>query len=174
MVDHVQSERVVDNAIVVMACILAGVLVYGLAGSRQSQGTQKASAGQTLEPRATQLQHTMLDATFKAICLVESHGHPSAYNKYENARGIAQITPIFVEDCNNILGADHFTHNDAWRVDKSYAMFRVYCLHYYPDGPPWRWASAFKDGPNPRNWDDDTEDYAKRVENLIYETRTRR
>ena len=75
-----------------------------------------------------------MEILFAAICLVESSGDPSAYNKAEDAAGIVQIRPIMVEDVNRILKARgdkrRFTLGDRWNVAKSRQMFDVYMDHY--------------------------------------------
>ena len=89
------------------------------------------------------------DEVWDAICQVESGGDPTAHNMVngEDARGIAQITPIFIVDINRILGEKRYVHDDAWDVDKSRAMFDIYNAHYHPLGGPERIARCWQGGP---------------------------
>ena len=87
------------------------------------------------------------DAIWHAICQVESSGNPDAHNPGEDARGIAQITPIFVRDINRIVGSDKYTHDDAWCVEKSREMFDIYNRNYHPKGDYERIARCWNGGP---------------------------
>ena len=87
------------------------------------------------------------DAIWHAICQVESSGNPDAHNPGEDARGIAQITPIFVRDINRIVGSDKYTHDDAWCVEKSREMFDIYNRNYHPKGDAERIARCWQGGP---------------------------
>lgn len=82
-----------------------------------------------------------LDRLFGAVCQVESEGDPNAYNKAEQAAGIAQIRPICLEDCNRIAEQLKLKHGDPpqqvrWtlgdRYDpvKSREMFGLYLGWY--------------------------------------------
>lgn len=74
-----------------------------------------------------------------AICTVESSNNPQAKGdwnqktKQYEAIGIAQIRPIFVDDCNRIIGFKKWTYVDRWRVDKSRQMFDCYLGRYGKD-----------------------------------------
>ena len=111
----------------------------------QNHAAQKRMApGLVVEPAKAP---TQLELTFKAICVVESGNDPKAFNESEQARGIAQIRPIMVDEVNRILGRDEFTHDDAWNPAKSAAMFAVYCYHWRPSGTPEQWARIWNGGP---------------------------
>ena len=60
-----------------------------------------------------------------AIIQVESEGNPKAVSG--NSVGVMQITPILVEECNNILkkqkSKKRFTLADRYSVEKSKEMF---------------------------------------------------
>ena len=87
------------------------------------------------------------DAIWHAICQVESSGNPDAHNPGEDARGIAQIRAIMVEDVNRIVGSDKYTHDDAWCAEKSREMFDIYNRHYHPKGDYERIARCWQGGP---------------------------
>ena len=88
-----------------------------------------------------------INRVFDAVCWIESKNNPVAFNGMELARGIAQITPIMIDDVNRILGKETYADADAYEPDKAREMFQIYCLHYYPDGPPEYWARAWNGGP---------------------------
>ena len=69
-----------------------------------------------------------------AIIQVESDGNPNAVSG--NSVGVMQITPILVEDCNNILqrqkSKKRFTLADRYSVEKSKEMFLLIQKYYNP------------------------------------------
>ena len=69
-----------------------------------------------------------------AIIQVESEGNPKAVSG--NSVGVMQITPILVEDCNNILqkqkSKKRFTLADRYSVEKSKEMFLLIQKYYNP------------------------------------------
>ena len=74
---------------------------------------------------ASSQMHTNL---WKAICKIESSNNPKAINS--NAVGIAQITPVCLQDCNRIIGYQKFSLQDRFNVEKSHQMFLIYVHHY--------------------------------------------
>ncbi len=85
------------------------------------------------------ISETTLAILWAAIIQVESSGNPGAYNPHTNARGIAQITPICVQDINRILALHpvvgvvwnpYFNSLDAYHPGRARTMFDTY-LHYY-------------------------------------------
>ena len=69
-----------------------------------------------------------------AIIQVESEGNPNAVSG--NSAGAMQITPILVEDCNDILkrmkSKKRFTLSDRFSVAKSKEMFLLIQMYYNP------------------------------------------
>jgi len=69
-----------------------------------------------------------------AIIQVESEGNPKAVSG--NSVGVMQITPILVEDCNNILqkkkSKKRYTLADRYSVEKSKEMFLLIQSYYNP------------------------------------------
>lgn len=59
-----------------------------------------------------------------AIMKTESEFNELAVGKSEDW-GILQITPIYVKECNRILGEERFSHEDAFDAAKSVEMFEV-------------------------------------------------
>lgn len=88
-------------------------------------------------------------ALWEAICEVESNSNPSAFNATDpgGARGIAQITPVMVEDVNRILGQDRFTLEDCFSVIRSRQMFDIYVENYFPNGTDEEIARGWNGGP---------------------------
>ena len=68
-----------------------------------------------------------------AIVMVESGGDPNAVGKNEEL-GVAQITPIMVQDVNRILGYDKYDLNDRLGIVSSCEMMRIYWDHYCEEG----------------------------------------
>ena len=69
-----------------------------------------------------------------AIIQVESEGNPKAVSG--NSVGVMQITPILVEDCNDILkkkkSKKRYTLADRYSVEKSKEMFLLIQSYYNP------------------------------------------
>ena len=69
-----------------------------------------------------------------AIIQVESEGNPRAVSG--NSVGVMQITPILVEDCNQILkrqkSKKRYTLADRYSVEKSKEMFLLIQKYYNP------------------------------------------
>ena len=68
----------------------------------------------------------------QALIIIESEGNQYAIGK-ANDVGILQITPIYVEEVNRILGDDIYTLDDRTCTYKSLAMFEVYQAHHNPN-----------------------------------------
>jgi len=88
-----------------------------------------------------------LRRTFNAVCQVESGGDPRAVGDGGRARGIAQIHPIVVYDCNRIMGKSLFSLSDRLDPAESFAMFRIYVRYYAPSGGPEQWSRIWNGGP---------------------------
>ena len=88
-----------------------------------------------------------MDVTWQAICWVESRNNPHAYHAVEEAAGIAQIRPGYLQDVNEYLGATVFALEDRYDPQASRAMFEAYMERYCPDGGPEQWARCHNGGP---------------------------
>jgi hypothetical protein len=66
----------------------------------------------------------LMDATWQAICWVESRNDPNAYNAAEDAAGVAQIRPCYLRDANEHVGAPVFGLS-APRVAQSSGLGRT-------------------------------------------------
>ena len=67
-----------------------------------------------------------------AIAMTESEFKPDAVGKTKDY-GIYQITPIYVEELNRLLGEQVYTHNQAFDISKSVEMFNVMQEFKNPD-----------------------------------------
>lgn len=85
--------------------------------------------------------------TWHAICWVESRGDPRAVGDGGCALGIGQIHRVMVDDCNRIVGTRRWSYRDRLCPVKSFEMFRVYELHYFPHGTVQEWVRAWNGGP---------------------------
>ncbi len=66
----------------------------------------------------------------EAIAMVESGNRNISGNT--NDVGHLQETPIFVDECNRIVGYKKFEYNDRWDKDKSEEMYYIYQNYYNP------------------------------------------
>lgn len=71
------------------------------------------------------------ETTQLALILTESQMDSLAVGK-SNDLGILQITPIFVDEVNRLVGKDTFTHQDALSPTKSLQMLAIYQEHKNP------------------------------------------
>ena len=71
------------------------------------------------------------ETTQLALILTESQMDSLAVGK-DNDLGILQITPIFVDEVNRLVGKDIFTHQDALSPEKSLQMLAIYQEHKNP------------------------------------------
>ena len=65
------------------------------------------------------------ETTQLAIILAESQMDSLAVGK-DNDLGILQITPIFVDEVNRLVGKEQFSHQDALSPEKSLQMLAIY------------------------------------------------
>jgi len=90
-------------------------------------------------------------ATYRAVCMAESEGDPSAFRQSEWAAGIAQIRPIYVADCNRIcaLAGDprRWTLQDCYCPAKSYEMYTIYVIFW-----GCRYCRLTGHAPGPQQW----------------------
>lgn len=88
----------------------------------------------TASARTTKALSFDWDPVMDAIIQVESEGNPNAVSG--NSAGAMQITPILVEDCNDILkkmkSKKRFTLADRYSVAKSKEMFLLIQMYYNP------------------------------------------
>lgn len=71
------------------------------------------------------------ETTQLALILTESQMDSLAVGK-ANDLGILQITPIFVDEVNRLVGKEQFTHQDALSPEKSLQMLAIYQEHKNP------------------------------------------
>jgi len=88
-----------------------------------------------------------MDATWQAICWVESRNDPNAHNAAEDAVGVAQIRPGYLRDANEHMGAPVFGLSDRYDPEASRAMFEAYMARYCSRGGPEQWARTHNGGP---------------------------
>lgn len=73
------------------------------------------------------------DKLIEAIIWRESRGNDNAINNKTNAAGCMQITPIYLKQCNNIVGHNKYKLSDRYNRRKSIEMFNIYQSHFNPD-----------------------------------------
>ena len=95
-----------------------------------------------------------MDATWAAVCRVESGYDLAAYNPREQAAGIAQIRPICLVDANRIVRlsggpGQTWTMADRYHAAKARAIFATYVTYYARNNQcPEAWARIWNGGPN--------------------------
>ena len=68
-----------------------------------------------------------------AIIWQESKGNPNPKHSDGKSEGILQITPIYVKECNRILGKSKYTLHDRRNPLKSHEMFLVVQNYHNPE-----------------------------------------
>ena len=91
-----------------IAIVALGFIIGAKAFKADSTKTDYADTQRLSEWETTQL----------ALILTESQMDSLAVGK-DNDLGILQITPIFVDEVNRLVGKDLFTHQDALSPEKS-------------------------------------------------------
>ena len=104
-----------------IAIIALGFIIGAKAFKADSAPAQTSVSTTISEWETTQL----------ALILTESQMDSLAVGK-DNDLGILQITPIFVDEVNRLVGKDIFTHQDALSPEKSLQMLAIYQEHKNP------------------------------------------
>lgn len=80
------------------------------------------------QPRQEIKKFTRWDKLRTAIIAVESEGKLKAVNG--NCVGVLQISPVYVDQCNKILGYNKYKLRDRYDSLKSIEMFELYQNHF--------------------------------------------
>lgn len=73
------------------------------------------------------------DKLIEAIIWRESCGDDKAINHKTNAVGCLQITPIYLKQCNKIVGHEKYKLSDRYSRAKSIEMFNLYQDYFNPN-----------------------------------------
>lgn len=106
--------------------ILALGFIIGAKAFKADSPTDSAQAQTSVDTTLSEWETTQL-----ALILTESQMDSLAVGK-ANDLGILQITPIFVDEVNRLVGKDQFTHQDALSPEKSLQMLDIYQEHKNP------------------------------------------
>ena len=86
----------------------------------------------TADVRDTEIGRSEWDVFVSALIWVESKGNKNAKGSH-NDGGILQIRPIYVRECNRLLGFEKYTLDDRFDSLKSIEMFTIIQNHYNPE-----------------------------------------
>lgn len=100
--------------------------IVGAKAFKADSPTDSAQAQTSVNTTISEWEITQL-----ALILTESQMDSLAVGK-ANDLGILQITPIFVDEVNRLVGKDQFTHQDALSPEKSLQMLAIYQEHKNP------------------------------------------
>lgn len=106
--------------------ILALGFIIGAKAFKADSPTDSAPAQTSVDTALSEWEITQL-----ALILTESQMDSLAVGK-ANDLGILQITPIFVDEVNRLVGKDQFSHQDALSPEKSLQMLAIYQEHKNP------------------------------------------
>ena len=111
--------------------ILTGLLLLPL----PSPEPCSMQLGQPIEQPTVKEQKIVpeqLEPVVQAMIHVESRGNTKCFRADGNCAGILQITPIYVEEVNRLLGEDRYSLEDRFDSIKSLEMFMVIQNYYNP------------------------------------------
>ena len=120
-----EATKFVKTYAIVCLYTIAQIALGFIIGAK----TNKADSA----PAQTSVSTTLSEweTTQLALILTESQMDSLAVGK-TNDLGILQITPIFVDEVNRLVGKDQFTHQDALSPEKSLQMLAIYQEHKNP------------------------------------------
>lgn len=108
-----------------IAILVLGFII-GAKAFKADSPTDSAPAQTSVATTLSEWETTQL-----ALILTESQMDSLAVGK-ANDLGILQITPIFVDEVNRLVGKDIFIHQDALSPEKSLQMLAIYQSHKNP------------------------------------------
>ena len=120
-----ESTKLVKAYAIVCLYTIAIVALGFIIGAKTTK-TDSAPAQTSVSTTISEWETTQL-----ALILTESQMDSLAVGK-DNDLGILQITPIFVDEVNRLVGKDLFTHQDALSPEKSLQMLAIYQEHKNP------------------------------------------
>ena len=116
-----------------LVIILTTLLITFIGGVILGKASSRSATKE--EEKEVEVQKDTLDewTTLQmAIAMTESQFNPKAVGATKDW-GVIQITPIYVKECNRILGEEKYTHSDAFDIEKSLEMFEIMQAHYNPN-----------------------------------------
>ena len=120
-----ESTKFVKTYAIVCLYTIAIAALGFIIGAKTTK-TDSAPAQTSVSTTISEWETTQL-----ALILTESQMDSLAVGK-DNDLGILQITPIFVDEVNRLVGKDIFTHQDALSPEKSLQMLAIYQEHKNP------------------------------------------
>ena len=121
-----EATKFVKTYAIVCLYTIAIIALGFIIGAKAYKVDSKADSKAESMPDLSEWETTQL-----ALILTESQMDSLAVGK-DNDLGILQITPIFVDEVNRLVGKDIFTHQDALSPEKSLQMLAIYQEHKNP------------------------------------------
>ena len=119
-----EATKFVKTYAIVCLYTIAILALGFILGAKANKADSKADS--TPDKHLSEWETTQL-----ALILTESQMDSLAVGK-DNDLGILQITPIFVDEVNRLVGKDLFSHQDALSPTKSLQMLAIYQEHKNP------------------------------------------
>jgi hypothetical protein len=123
-----EINKIIDDickAIIIIGILLIIILMIKERSSKQSQTVTTCNS---LHRVNLSPQKDCWQDLINAIAFVESTNNPKAKNG--QSVGLLQITPIYVAECNRILGENKYTLADREDSVKSIEMFKIYTQYH--------------------------------------------
>ena len=123
-----EINKIVDDickAVIIIGILLIIILMIKERSSKQSQTVKTCNS---LHRDKTTPVTDEWQELINAIAFVESTNNPKARNG--QSVGLLQITPIYVAECNRILGEERYTLRDREDSVKSIEMFKIYTQYH--------------------------------------------
>lgn len=115
--------------------IIIGAICFVLGAAFSGQVERRRHIVETIPVHDTIVAyHQMSDWQMLqlAMMFVESR-YDAHVDGMNNAKGVLQITPIYVEECNRIVGREEYAHDDAYDLARSIEMFGVMQDYHNPE-----------------------------------------
>lgn len=122
-----RTPRIIRHTALAAVLLSAGYVLGSVGGS---PARTAAPAARPVLVRALPLSEW--EKLQMAIIMVESGFDPSAVGSAGDA-GMFQITPVYVAECNRILGTKRFAPEDAFSPAASVEMFGIMQGHHNPE-----------------------------------------
>ena len=120
------STNTFVKAYAIVCLYTIAIIAFGFLLGAKTTKTDSSPAQTSVSTTISEWETTQL-----ALILTESQMDSLAVGK-DNDLGILQITPIFVDEVNRLVGKDLFTHQDALSPEKSLQMLAIYQEHKNP------------------------------------------
>lgn len=126
---HYKIVTMICKGVIWIGIIILFIIIHNEHKNKQKVFNNNLGAYKfSIYNKEKEIQQDEWKDLINAIAFVESTNNPKAKNG--QSVGLLQITPIYVAECNRILGEERYTLRDREDSVKSIEMFNVYNDYY--------------------------------------------